>query len=90
MLSLFRSKPRPLPFEIKVMERHLLGSQAFIPLSRRPYLVIVAAPGQFDERTTRFFFVPSPLRKSFYFHFVMFEQDVGQFGWSIVPNKPTQ
>ena len=56
LLSLFRGKPRPLPFEIKVMERHLLGSQAFIPLSRRPYLVIVAAPGQFDERTTRIFF----------------------------------
>jgi ureidoglycolate lyase len=55
LISLFRSKPRSLPFEIRVMERHPLGSQAFIPLSRRPYLVIVAVPGQFDERTLRLF-----------------------------------
>jgi ureidoglycolate lyase len=55
LISLFRGKPRRLPFEIRVMERHLLGSQAFIPLSRRPYLVIVAAPGPFDEATVRVF-----------------------------------
>jgi ureidoglycolate lyase len=55
LINLFRSGPRPLPFEIKVMERHLLGSQAFIPLSKRPYLIIVAAPGPFDERTMRIF-----------------------------------
>jgi ureidoglycolate lyase len=55
LINLFRSRPRLLPFEIRVMERHLLGSQAFIPLSKRPYLVIVAAPGPFDERTMRFF-----------------------------------
>jgi ureidoglycolate lyase len=55
LLSVFRGKPRPLPFEIGIMERHPLGSQAFIPLSKEPYLVIVAASGQFDEGTLRFF-----------------------------------
>jgi ureidoglycolate lyase len=55
LLSLFRSQPRPLPFEIKIMERHPLGSQAFIPLSKEPYLVIVAPSGHFDERTVRVF-----------------------------------
>jgi ureidoglycolate lyase len=55
LISMFRSKPRLLPFEIRVMERHPLGSQAFIPLSSRPYLVIVAAAGQFDESTMRIF-----------------------------------
>jgi ureidoglycolate lyase len=57
LISLFRSKPRSLPFEIRVMERHPIGSQAFIPLSKRPYLVIVAAPGPYDERTMRIFLV---------------------------------
>jgi ureidoglycolate lyase len=55
LISLFRSKPRALPFEVKVMERHPLGSQAFFPLSKLPYLVIVAAPGKFDERSLRLF-----------------------------------
>ena len=57
LISLFRGKPRHLPFEVKVMERHPLGSQAFFPLSRVPYLVIVAAPGEFDERSIRLFLV---------------------------------
>jgi ureidoglycolate lyase len=55
LISLFRGKPRSFPFEIRILERHPLGSQALIPLSRRPYLVIVAAPGPFDERTVRLF-----------------------------------
>jgi ureidoglycolate lyase len=55
LISLFRSKPRSLPFEIKVMERHPLGSQAFFPLSGLPYLAVVAAPGKFDEESLRLF-----------------------------------
>ncbi|MDO4682027.1 MAG: ureidoglycolate lyase [Lautropia sp.] len=42
ILSIFRGKPRSLPFELRMMERHPLGSQAFVPLSGRPYLVAVA------------------------------------------------
>ncbi len=41
-LSIFRSRPKPLPIEIAVMERHPLGSQAFFPLSGHPYLVVAA------------------------------------------------
>ncbi len=45
-ISLFRSKPLALPIPIRIMECHPVGSQAFIPLSARPYLVVVAPPGE--------------------------------------------
>ena len=44
-LHLYRSKPAELPISIRVMERHLLGSQAFFPLHKRPFPIVVALPG---------------------------------------------
>lgn len=41
-VSLFLGQPRPAPIEIRLMERHPLGAQAFIPLQDRPWLVLVA------------------------------------------------
>ena len=41
-VSLFLGQPRPAPIAIKLMERHPLGSQAFVPLQDRPWLVLVA------------------------------------------------
>ncbi len=46
IVSIFRGLPHALPFEITMMERHPLGSQAFMPLLSRPYLVAVAAAGE--------------------------------------------
>lgn len=43
--SIFRSEPLPLPHRVRAMERHPLGSQAFIPLDDLPFLVLVAAAG---------------------------------------------
>jgi ureidoglycolate lyase len=43
LLSLFRARARALPLHVRVVERHRLGSQAFMPLDREPFLVIVAA-----------------------------------------------
>ncbi|MGC2780468.1 MAG: ureidoglycolate lyase [Bradyrhizobium sp.] len=40
-ISLFEAKPRPLPIEIRLMERHPLGSQLFMPLQDQPWLVLV-------------------------------------------------
>ncbi|MER0236978.1 ureidoglycolate lyase [Fulvimarina sp. MAC8] len=42
LISIFRGKPFDFPVKIVMMERHPLGSQAFMPLSERPYLVVVA------------------------------------------------
>jgi len=42
LLSLFRGQPYALPLTLRLVERHPLGSQAFFPLSDRPFLVIVA------------------------------------------------
>lgn len=42
LLSIFRGKPYTLPLTLKMVERHPFGSQAFYPLSARPFLVIAA------------------------------------------------
>lgn len=41
-ISLGRGKPYTLPIKLEMMERHPLGSQAFIPLDKKPFLLIVA------------------------------------------------
>jgi ureidoglycolate lyase len=43
VISLFRAQPRQLPFTVAALERHPLGSQAFMPLGSAPYLVVVAS-----------------------------------------------
>lgn len=41
LLSIARGKPYTLPLTLRMVERHPLGSQAFHPLSNRPFLSIV-------------------------------------------------
>ena len=41
-ISVFKATARALPYALEMMERHPLGSQAFLPLSADPFLVIVA------------------------------------------------
>lgn len=41
VVSIFRARPRAFPFAVGMLERHPLGSQAFVPLGPAPYLVVV-------------------------------------------------
>lgn len=42
LISIARGQPYDLPLTLTMVERHPLGSQAFHPLSQRPFLSIVA------------------------------------------------
>lgn len=41
-VSLFKARARRLPHRLDLMERHPFGSQAFLPMTENPFLVIVA------------------------------------------------
>lgn len=41
-ISIFQAEPRALPYAFDLIERHPEGSQAFLPMTRDPFLVIVA------------------------------------------------
>lgn len=43
IISIGHGRPYELPLKLSMVERHPLGSQAFIPLHDRPFLVTVAA-----------------------------------------------
>lgn len=54
-ISLFDSKPYAMPMMLNSVERHPLGSQAFLPMSNTPYLVIVASDDNGVPNTPRAF-----------------------------------
>ena len=41
-VSIFHARPATLPHAFDLVERHPLGSQAFLPMAAEPFLVIVA------------------------------------------------
>lgn len=45
IISLFRARALARPLTIAMLERHPLGSQAFMPLRGQPFLIVVAPPG---------------------------------------------
>ena len=45
LVNIFRARPLPMPLTVAMVEKHPLGSQAFVPLEAAPFLVVVAPPG---------------------------------------------
>jgi ureidoglycolate lyase len=74
VISLFRARPLGA-LVLKVFERHPLGSQSFVPLSGRPYLVAVAPAGAFDPAEVRLFHAEGHqgvhYRKGVWHHFLL-------------------
>jgi len=46
IVSIFSAKKRKFPMNIKMMEKHPLGSQAFVPMKEATFLVFVAPKGK--------------------------------------------
>ena len=46
IVSIFSSLKRTFPMQIDMMEKHPLGSQAFIPMQETTFLCFVAPPGE--------------------------------------------
>ena len=49
IVSIFSAKKRNFPMKIDMMEKHPLGSQAFIPMQETTFLSFVAPPGEAPE-----------------------------------------
>ena len=49
-ISIFKAEPRALPYSFDLIERHPEGSQAFLPMSEHPFLVIVSQGPQARPR----------------------------------------
>ena len=49
IMSIFSTRKRKFPMNIKMMEKHPLGSQAFIPMKETTFLTFVAPPGDSPE-----------------------------------------
>jgi ureidoglycolate lyase len=55
-ISIFHAEPRALPYSFDLIERHPDGSQAFLPMTQHPFLVIVAT----DPEATPQAFLTAP------------------------------
>ncbi len=59
IISIFRSEAVSLPYDCTLLERHPLGSQAFMPFGDRPWLSVVAPDDNGRPGPLRAFLVPA-------------------------------
>lgn len=55
IVSIIDTQSTSLPLSVSTMERHPIGSQAFIPIGNAPYVVLVAPSGDFDHQNLQGF-----------------------------------
>ncbi len=91
IISVFRSTPKNESennlatgqIMIDCMERHPLSSQAFYPLSAKPYLVVVAPLGEFDKTKIQVFLAQQNqgvnYHKGTWHHYCLALQQVSDF-----------
>lgn len=83
LLNIFRSTPLAFPLPIEMMERHPLGSQAFIPMSNQPYVVVVAPSGELDTSKIEVFLASNKqgvnYHKGTWHHFCLALNEVSDF-----------
>lgn len=60
LLNIFRAQGQALPLAITLLERHRLGSQAFLPLVPQVFLVVVAPPGPVPDDASLRAFLAAP------------------------------
>ena len=83
-VSLYRVVPYELPLVIRLLERHPLSSQLFMPLNGAPFLVVVAPPGERVDRDSVRAFVTNGAqgvnyRRGTWHHPVLALRDPGEF-----------
>ena len=83
LLNIFRSTPLAFPLPIEMMERHPLGSQAFIPMGKQPYVIVVAPAGELDTTKIEVFLASGEqgvnYNKGTWHHFCLALNEVSDF-----------
>ena len=83
IVSIFSAVKRDFPMRIGMMEKHPLGSQAFIPMKETTFLCFVAPPGEFPEISKIESFIVPPKKginyKSGIWHFPLISTEDTNF-----------
>ena len=83
LINIFRSTPLAFPLPVEMMERHPLGSQAFIPTGKQPYVVVVAPKGELDTSKIEVFLATAEqgvnYHKGTWHHFCLALNEVSNF-----------
>ena len=66
IVSIFSALKRTFPMTIGMMEKHPLGSQAFIPMKETTFLCFVAPPGESPEINKIQSFIIPPKKNLFF------------------------